>query len=112
MAPGEELTISYGPTAASMPDTAARKKALQQQYLFSCRCEGCTASVSPPPAGASSGSNSSSWEGNEADKAVAIMEAVLAQRNLKVKHQCHKFPHVRICTEQRLCAAQVVDAMR
>lgn len=36
---GDELTISYGPTAPM--DVRQRRRALREQYLFECRCPAC-----------------------------------------------------------------------
>mmetsp|Transcript_107733 Transcript_107733/g.303511 ORF Transcript_107733/g.303511 Transcript_107733/m.303511 type:complete len:562 (+) Transcript_107733:91-1776(+) len=38
--PGEEITISYGPTAATMP-CADRQAVLSGQYGFTCTCSAC-----------------------------------------------------------------------
>eukprot|EP00933_Yihiella_yeosuensis_P052169 TRINITY_DN50185_c0_g1_i1.p1 TRINITY_DN50185_c0_g1~~TRINITY_DN50185_c0_g1_i1.p1 ORF type:complete len:593 (-),score=137.60 TRINITY_DN50185_c0_g1_i1:12-1751(-) len=42
VSPGDEVTISYGPTAATLP-RSARKAALMAQYGFECRCAACVA---------------------------------------------------------------------
>ena len=39
---GEELFISYIPTARSVP---MRQRVLRENYLFECRCESCTSEV-------------------------------------------------------------------